>query len=457
MKTNNFARIMIAGTGSGCGKTTVACGVLKALINRGMKTAAFKCGPDYIDPMFHSKIVGTKSRNLDTFLCGEEAVKYLFAKNGESCDISVIEGVMGFYDGHGNDGSHSSHAISQLTKTPVILVVNPHGMALSMAALIKGFKDFMPNNIKGVIINNVTPASYTMYRHMLEKHTDIKVCGFLPPLPEAAIESRHLGLVTADEISDIQAKLERIAENAEKSIDIDRIIELAQEAPAIKKNRPFEIKNKWDCSIAVAKDRAFCFYYEDSLELLEQLGARLTYFSPLRDKKLPEDASGLILGGGYPELYAARLSQNKNMLESIKTAVENGMPTYAECGGFMYLQQALTDMQGNRYPMAGAIKGNSMMQGKLTRFGYAALVAKEDNLFCLKGEKINAHEFHYSDSDNNGASFEAQNLNGVKKWDCIFANDTIAAGYPHVHLYGNVSFAERLVQKCSEYKHPVNT
>ncbi len=448
----NFARIMIAGTGSGCGKTTVTCGILKALINRGLKTAAFKCGPDYIDPMFHTEIIGARSRNLDTFLCGEENVKYLLAKNSENAQISVMEGVMGFYDGLGNNGSHSSYAISRLTGTPVVLVVDPKGMALSIAAAVKGYLDFMPgSNIKGVVINSVSPALYQMYKAVIEEKTGIRVYGYLPKMPEAVIESRHLGLITAGEIDKLQEKLSLLALNAEEYIDIDGLLELAGTALPMEYN-PVSIEKKHSCTIAVARDKAFCFYYEDSLGLLEQLGARLTYFSPLEDKKLPENIDGLVLGGGYPELYAEELSKNSGMLKSIKGAIAKGLPTYAECGGFMYLQQSISDMTGNTYPMAGVLEGHSAMQDRLSRFGYATLTAKEDNLLCARGESINAHEFHYSDSDSNGSGFEARKPIGSRKWDCIFAGETLAAGYPHIHFYGNMGFAERFVQKCSEYR-----
>ena len=451
MKESNFSRIMIAGTGSGCGKTTVTCGILKALVNRRIKAAAFKCGPDYIDPMFHTEVIGIKSRNLDTFLCGENAVKYLFASNSEKAEISVIEGAMGFYDGLGNDGSHSSYAISQLTGTPVILVVNCKGMSLSIAAMIKGYSDFMPNNIKGVIINSVSPAIYPMYKQIIEEHTHLKVLGFLPKLPEASVESRHLGLVTASEIEGLQQKLNLLADNVEKYIDIEGILKLAETVTPFE-YEPIAINEKYRCKIAVAKDSAFCFYYQDSLELLEQLGAELVYFSPLHDKGLPENISGLILGGGYPELYARDLSQNKSMLIDIKKAIYEGMPTFAECGGFMYLQQSIIDENGNSNSMVGAIDGNSTMQNKLSRFGYTTLTAKRDNLLCLEGESINAHEFHYCDSDNNGSDFEAIKPNSGKKWDCIFALDTLVAGYPHMHFYGNLEFAKKFVHKCNKFK-----
>lgn len=455
MKTSRLAGIMIAGTGSGCGKTTVTCGLLKALMNRGLKTAAFKCGPDYIDPMFHTEIIGTKSRNLDSFLCGDAAVRLLFACHGENADISVIEGVMGFYDGLGKEGSHSSYSIGRLTGVPVVLVVNPKGMFLSVAAVIKGFKELKPdNNIKGVIINSVSPALYEMYRQIIEENTGLRVYGFLPPVPEAALESRHLGLVTVNEIEDIQDKLEILAGKAEECIDINGLTELSHTMQQIE-YQPLELGKKYDCNIAVARDKAFCFYYEDSLDLLREMGANITFFSPLEADGLPSNIDGIILGGGYPELYANILSQNKSMLRCIKEAVKNGMPVYAECGGFMYLQQSITDISGNRHEMAGAIEGNSAMQHKLSRFGYTTLTAREDNLLCSGGGSINAHEFHYSDSDKNGSGFEARKPNTGRSWECIFTSETIFAGYPHIHFYGNTAFARSFLQKCTEYKHQI--
>ncbi|HEX2926624.1 MAG TPA: cobyrinate a,c-diamide synthase [Ruminiclostridium sp.] len=453
MKTQAFPRIMIAGTGSGCGKTTITCGLLKALVNRGTRTAAFKCGPDYIDPMFHTEVTGTKARNLDTFLCGENSVKYLLASNCRDVDIAVIEGVMGYYDGLGSDGSHSSYAISRLTGTPVIIVLKPEGMALSVAAIVKGFADFLPgSNIKGVIINSVSQSLYPMYKQMIEENTGIKVYGYLPEVPEAVIESRHLGLVTAGEISDLQRKLQILADNFEKYVDIEGILRLAESAAEVVYEPPFKVLQKYNCNIAVAKDRAFCFYYEDALRLLEQMGATLKYFSPLNDTGLPSDIDGLVLGGGYPELYARQLSENKSMLDNIKKVVEKGLPTYAECGGFMYLQQTITVSGSKTFPMVSAVEGNSMMQKHLSRFGYVTLTAGEDNLFCSRGGKIAAHEFHFSDSDKNGNSFYAECPGGGTGWECIFAGKSLFAGYPHIHFYGNPGFAEKFVQKCCEYR-----
>lgn len=444
----DFARIMIAGTGSGCGKTTVTCGVLKALVNKGLNVAPFKCGPDFIDPMFHSEITGAKSRNLDMFLCGEETVKYLFAKNSQTADISVIEGVMGFYDGLGaKTAKYSSRDLANKTLTPVLLVVNCSGMSLSAAAMIKGYLDFKPNTVKGVILNGVSFSMYPVYKELIETNTETKVLGFLPKMPDAAIESRHLGLVTAAEISGLHKKIDLIAENAQKYIDLDGILKIAAKAPPLAYD-DIQIKKQGKTRIAIARDKTFCFYYQDSLELLDKLGAQLIPFSPLSDSCLPDDIDGLILGGGYPELYAKALSANTQMLDSIKTAIIGGLPTIAECGGFMYLHEKLCDINNKSFKMVGVIQGETRLTKKLTRFGYIKLTALCDNLLCKTGEYIFAHEFHYSESDSCGVSFEAQKpISGVT-WNAVNTNDTLFAGYPHIHLWGNLDFAKNFMSKC---------
>ncbi|WMJ22043.1 cobyrinate a,c-diamide synthase [Paludicola sp. MB14-C6] len=445
-------RIMLTATGSGAGKTTITCGLLKALINRHKSVVSFKCGPDYIDPMFHSKIIGTKSRNLDIFMCGEDNVKYLLAKNSVGCDISVIEGVMGMYDGllFQSDYASSNH-LSKLTDTPQILIVNVKGMSLSVVALIKGFLCYKENNIKGVILNNCTQGMYSIYKKMIEDELSVHVYGYFPNVKEASIESRHLGLVTANEISDINKKLDLLAKTAEECLDIDAILSLASSAKALQyKAIEPSMTKKLNVKIAVARDNAFCFTYEDNIDLLKKLGAEIEYFSPLNDTTLPNNMDGLILCGGYPEEYAQELSKNKAMLQCIKNAIENKMPTIAECGGFMYLMDSITDKNNISYPMVSAIKGNSYMTSKLSRFGYINLTAKVDNLLCKKGESINAHEFHYSNSDNNGDDFQASKRS--KEWDCIHATDTLFAGYPHIHFWGNTNFAVNFIQKCDAYK-----
>ncbi|MEG1151404.1 MAG: cobyrinate a,c-diamide synthase [Oscillospiraceae bacterium] len=457
--TETLKRFMITGTGSGCGKTTITCAVLKALVNRKLKVASFKAGPDYIDPMFHSKIIGTSSRNLDIYMCGERNVKYLFANAAKNADISVIEGVMGNYDGLGiNSDDYSSNHLARLTNTPQILVVGTKGMGFSVVAMISGFLNFRPNNIKGVILNNTSQASYEMLKPMIEKELPIKVYGYMPQVQEAEIGSRHLGLITADEIFDLNQRLEILAETAEKTIDIDGLLGLAQ---TYEKYMCADVLLDYNLPqkptrIAVAKDNAFCFYYEDNLNLFKIMGGEIVEFSPMNDEKLPENIDALILGGGYPEVYAKQISENKSMLSDIKEKLQKGLPLIAECGGFMYLHNSLTDCDGEKHKMVGFIDSDCYMTKKSVRFGYAKLKAQYDNVLCKKGEEISAHEFHYSDSSNCGDAFLATKNSG-KNWEAAFANDAIYAGYPHLHFWGNIDFAinfynKILVKKAGDYK-----
>lgn len=449
-------RVMFAAPNSGEGKTTVTCAVLKALLENGCRLAAFKCGPDYIDPMFHSEVVGAPSRNLDLFMLPERICRYLFVKNAKEKDVAIIEGVMGYYDGiSGQSTAASSYHLAAVTKTPVILIVGCNGAYLSVAALIKGFAEFRKDsNIQGIILNNPPDAMYPSYKALIERETAIPVLGYLPRLEEYRLESRHLGLITAAELSGLQELIGKLAEQARKSIDLKLLLKIAGQAPELDYEEPV-IEKLGKVRVAVAKDKAFCFYYQDSLELLEEMGAELIYFSPLKDTGLPE-CSGLILGGGYPELYAKELSQNRQMRESICAALNQGLPCIAECGGFMYLldEMELPDSGGclQSHPMAGAIRGKSFMTKKLNRFGYITLTAQKNNLLADKGEQINAHEFHYSDSTANGADYNATKSITGKGWSCIHAHETLFAGYPHLHLWGNTAFAEKFIQKCLHYK-----
>ena len=336
-------RLVIAGTNSGCGKTTVTCAVLQALVNRGLSVAAAKCGPDYIDPMFHSRIIGAKSANLDPFFFDEATLRYLLAQNAAGCAVTIIEGVMGYYDGLGLTTTRASTwETAQKTASPTILVVNARGAALSVLAAVQGFLQFQPQSgICGVILNGCTAMSYAPLAEELEARFGIKACGYLPRLPACTLESRHLGLVTAAEVADLREKLQRLAAQAEMSIDLDLLLRLANEAPPLAVCPPPLPEAGESIRIGVARDRAFCFYYEDSLALLSSLGAELVPFSPLEDPVLPEGLHGLYLGGGYPELSAAQLSENASMRESVRAAVQKGVPCIAECGGFLYLHRIL--------------------------------------------------------------------------------------------------------------------
>ena len=332
-------RLVLAGTNSGCGKTVVTCAVLQALVSRGLRVGAAKCGPDYIDPMFHSRVIGAKSSNLDSFFFDRDTMRCLLAHNGQDCDITVIEGVMGYYDGLGLTSTRAStYETARETESPVVLVVNARGTALSVVAAVQGFLDFAPdNNVQGVILNGCSAMSYGALARELESRLGVRACGYLPRLPECTLESRHLGLVTADEVADLREKLRQLAEAAEKTLELDALLEIAHNAPVLDFTPPVLPEKGAPVRIGVARDRAFCFYYEDSLDLLRQLGAELIPFSPLTDEKLPDGVQGLYLGGGYPELYAAQLEENHALRRQIRDVVYAGMPCIAECGGFMYL------------------------------------------------------------------------------------------------------------------------
>lgn len=443
-------RFMISAPGSGSGKTTLVCGLLKALMQKGLKVAAFKSGPDYIDPMFHSRVIGAKSRNLDLFMLGKDIARYLVAKNSRQADVAVFEGAMGFYDGMGKTTEASAYELACTCDVPVVLVVNGKGAALSIAATIKGFKDFRKDShIVGAILNNVNPMSYLFYKDVIEQETGVKLLGYFPVMQGCNFESRHLGLVTAEEIGDLQQIVEKLAAQAAKSVDIDALLALAQEAQPLAYNE-VSLEPLGRVRLGIAQDKAFCFYYQDALDLLTELGAELVPFSPIADKHLPDNISGLVLGGGYPELYAEQLAENKVLLHEVKTALDGGMPCFAECGGFMYLLERYCE--GDKaYSWVGAVPGESAMTKKLTRFGYVHLSAQKDNVLCKAGESINGHEFHYSDSTNNGTAFIAAKASGRGSWECATATQSLYAGYPHIHLWGNVDFARNFIQHCCEY------
>ena len=437
-------RLVLAGTNSGCGKTTVTCAVLQALVTRGLRVGAAKCGPDYIDPMFHSRVIGAKSSNLDSFFFDRDTMRYLLSHNGQDCDITVIEGVMGYYDGLGLTSTHAStYETARETESPVVLVANARGAALSVVAAAEGFLRFAPDSgIRGVILNGCSAMSYGPLARELENRLGVRACGYLPRLPECTLESRHLGLVTADEVEDLREKLRQLAEAAEKTLELDALLEIAHNAPVLDFTPPVLPEKGAPVRIGVARDRAFCFYYEDSLDLLRQLGAELIPFSPLADEKLPDGVQGLYLGGGYPELYAAQLEENHALRRQIRDAVHTGMPCIAECGGFMYLTQSIAGRA-----MVGALPGDCFDTGKLTRFGYITATAQEDNLLCRAGEQVPMHEFHHWDTPQPGGAFLAEKPSG-KQWRCAYATDTLYAGFPHFHFYAKPVMAQRFLAAC---------
>lgn len=441
-------QLVLAAPRSGSGKTTAACALLAALTARGLTPCAFKSGPDYIDPMFHSRIIGAKSANLDLHFFSENTLRFLLAKNAAGCDVSVIEGAMGFYDGAGlTTWKTSAYELALVTKTPVVLVVNARGAALSVLAVIEGFLRFRPESgIRGVILNQCTAMTYASLSAAIEERFGIRCFGFLPRLDECVLESRHLGLVTAGEIRDLREKMQTLAAQAEKTLDIDALLALAHEAEPLDYT-PAVLPKKEKIRLAVARDNAFCFYYEDSLDAVREMGGELVPFSPITDGALPENIDGLYLGGGYPELYAKELGENASMRASVRAALERGVPCIAECGGFMYLTEAIGDE-----PMAGFLPGTCFDTGKLTRFGYVTLRAKKDNLLCRAGGEIAAHEFHHWDCTCPGDAFAAEKPTG-RRWECAAASDTLYAGYPHFHFYSNLEFLYSFYDACIKEKH----
>ena len=446
-------RLLLCAAASGSGKTTMTCAILQALKDKGLRPTAFKCGPDYIDPMFHSEIIGVPSRNLDLFFLGEDKVRALLWENGSRGDLSLIEGVMGYYDGIALSSDASAYHLAKATASPAVLVLDGRGRALTAAAAVKGMKDFRPDsNIQGVLLNRVSPMLYPRLKEAIEQETGVPVYGFLPPCPEAALESRHLGLVTAAEVENLHRKLTELSALAAKYIDLTGLMALANSAPALDvPPLPLPKPVAGRPRIAVAKDKAFCFYYADSLALLEKLGAELVPFSPLTDTALPEKVSGLYLGGGYPELYARELSENEPMRKAVREAVTGGMPTIAECGGFLYLHRSLAGEDGTFYPMAAVFDAAAENTHRLSRFGYVTLTAKGDGLLGPAGFALPAHEFHYWDSTAPGDAFHAQKPQSTRGWDCAYHTKTLYAGFPHFHLWAAPEAAGRFLEACEGY------
>ena len=450
-------RILLAAGSSGSGKTLITCGLLEALVERGLKTASFKCGPDYIDPMFHSRVIGTKSRNLDTFFTVPEVTKYLLTRNARDCEVAVMEGVMGFYDGvAGTTTRASAYDLAKVTDTPVILIVNSRGMSVSLAAYVKGILEYKKDShIKGVIFNQMSPMLYPRMKKLLEEELGVVVLGYVPKVEDCVIESRHLGLVLPDEIPELKDRLHKLAGVLEETLDIDRILELAGEAPDLLDAKPESVTDfrlSEPVRIGVAEDEAFCFFYADNFRLLGEMGAEIVPFSPMEDKQLPDDLDGLLLYGGYPELIGKKLEQNTTMKDMIREKLKAGMPCMAECGGFMYLHEEMEGMDGNFYQMAGVIPGKAYRTPKLSRFGYVTLTQKKPALGMEDFGEIPAHEFHYFDSENCGEDFHAAKPESKRGWDCIHGTDTMLAGFPHLYYYGNPEVPKAFLKKCLAYK-----
>ena len=442
-------QLLLAAPSSGSGKTTAACALLSALKARGLEPCAFKCGPDYIDPMFHRAVLGVPSHNLDLFFSTPQTVRRLYTSGAAGHGSAVCEGAMGYYDGLGGvSAAASAWHTADVLDLPVLLVVQPKGVSVTLAAQIQGLVHFRKNShLAGILLNNCSEKLYNMLKTLLEAETGLPVLGYLPHLPEAVVESRHLGLKTADEIAGLQEKIALLADSL--VLDWDKLAELTEKPEPESERLPPWGKASLLPRIAVAKDEAFCFTYAETLDALRDAGAKLVFFSPVHDAALPEGIGGLYLPGGYPELYANALSENAAMRASIRAAVNAGLPTVAECGGFLYLGQSLEGTDGQNWPMAGVLPGEGIRVGRLVRFGYATLTAKADSLLFRAGESLPIHEFHHWDSTANGTAFTACK-NEKMQWECGFANENFYAGFPHLYWAGT-PLPGRFVRAAERY------
>lgn len=462
-----FPRIMFAAPKSGSGKTLLTCGLLEVLRRRGLNPIACKCGPDYIDPMFHRYVLGIPGRNLDSFFLPTEGVRKVLvdAVREEQAGIAVLEGVMGYYDGlGGTETSASSWEIAEITDTPAILVLDCKGASLSAAAMASGFLHFRKNShIAGVILNRVSSMYYERLAAAVEEASGLPVLGYLPESEEYRMESRHLGLFLPGEIDRLRERIGRLADQMEKSIAVERVLEVAGMLPLRIENKEKEkaenesmeaesIAKFPACQeqkvtsrvrIGVARDEAFCFYYQENFRLLEQMGAELVYFSPLRDKKIPDRVDGLLFGGGYPENYARELAKNAAMRESIRRSIAAGMPFLAECGGFLYLHRTLEGSDGKHWEMAGVYPFDAYRTNRLRRFGYVRLLTSS-------GQEIHGHEFHYWESEDPGTDWEAVKPTGNRSWRCIHEKGGQIGGFPHLYYASCPDFLRKWLDVCAK-------
>ncbi|WP_025693826.1 cobyrinate a,c-diamide synthase [Paenibacillus durus] len=458
--SGNRNRIVIAGTGSGAGKTTVTIGLMAALKRRGLRVQGFKCGPDYIDPTYHTAVTGRPSRNLDTWMLSHDIMREIFLRASEGADVSVIEGVMGLYDGKdplSNTGSTAE--ISALLKSSVILVVNAQSMARSAAAVVLGFQKLDESiRIAGVVVNKCgSRGHYQLVKAAIEQECGIPVVGGLGRDEGLSIPERHLGLVPAIERGELDGLFDRAADLVEGGVDIEAVLSRAGTAPPLAwpKERLFSAGPRPNPgpAIAVARDAAFNFYYRENLELLEQYGATLVYFSPLAGDTVPDDADGLYIGGGFPEEFAAKLAADERVKRNLRARIQEGLPVFAECGGYMYLTRSITDRAGVTHAMAGLIPADVTMQDKLAALGYREATALRDCLLMEAGEVIRGHEFHYSkltaDQENYPYVYETKGLRGTGLEG--YHSENMMAGYTHLHFASNPKVAERFIQRCLQY------
>ena len=431
-------RVVIGGAGSHCGKTTIACALLAALRARGFRVSAYKTGPDYIDPQYLRRAGGCEAYNLDTWLMNETLTRELFAKT--SREISIIEGAMGLYDGNTN----STAGIAKLLKAPVVLVIDAKSLGESASAVALGFREYDREvNFAGVILNRVGSDYHAKIIADSLRDKGIKLLGVVRRDEGLAIPERHLGLVPVDENGG--QDLERLAHTAESCLDIPELVRISESAPALNVNSWRAIEPCFEgVRVGVARDEAFTFYYPESLGTLEELGAELVNFSPIHDEVLPE-ADGYIFGGGFPEMFARELSGNASMLRSVRECVR---PVLGECGGMMYLCRSMTDLEGEKFAMAGVVPCETVMKGRAV-LGYMEACALRDNLLCRKGEVIRGHEFHYSgvvpEIPEGYCAFTLTRRNTNTSRPGGYAHKNILATYLHTNFFGNLAPAQNFL------------
>ncbi len=438
--------IIIAGTHSGSGKTTVTLGLMAALAKRGLRVQPFKCGPDFIDPSLHKLVTGKISRNLDSWMAGEEFTEKTFTCHSKNSDIAVIEGVMGMYDG----GESSSAALAERLSVPVVLVLDVRSAAESGAAVVKGFETLNPDvSLRGVILNRIaSPRHLQLVSDAIGKHCKAEVLGYLPRNVAFGIPERHLGLHMGAEDPISREAIAELAETMEEFVDLDRLLEIAR-LPGDSVAECNTVTMPATVRLAVARDKAFCFYYEDNLDLLRQAGAELVFFSPLVDSRIPENVNGIYLGGGYPELYAGQLSKNKEMLRAVKEWAEADGVIYAECGGFMYLTRGIVDHDGQLHGMANVFPLQARMQNRRASLGYREIRLAEDGLFGPAGTVLRGHEFHYSSIDEQDHAVRKiyKVNNGTEEGYC---HKNVLGGYMHLHFGSNPEAVNAMVQNMQK-------
>jgi cobyrinic acid a,c-diamide synthase len=442
--------IIISSNCSGGGKTTFTLALMKALCDRGFDVQGYKAGPDYIDTAFHTHFCNKASRNLDLFMMGEEGVKASFAKG--KGDIGIIEGVMGLYDGLGYDSKYSTYHLSQVLNIPIILVITPKAQSNTICAELIGLLNYENANIKGVVLNNISEGYFQLLKKLIERNTPLKVFGYMPKDEKIVLASRHLGLIQSSEIEELDNKIAIASKLIEEHVDIEEIMNCLKESSDCHINYDYRSSSNNGSSlrIAYAYDKAFSFYYKDNLELFETFG-ELIHFSPLQDKKLPENIDFLYIGGGYPEVFEKELASNKELLTDIKDKLEKGLPAYAECGGLMYLTKG-----SEKNNLVSFFDGNYKIGNTLMNFGYAELQVFMENHIFPKGLKINCHEFHKSYVELKEPAIYRLNKNYYDEeinWKCGYIKNNVIASYAHIHFYGNPEFFNNLIKLAEKYKY----